>query len=122
MSTIHSFRDLEAWKESHHLVLEVYKVTKKFPKEELFSLVNQLRRAAVSITSNIAEGFARNSYKEKVQFYAVAKGSLTEVESQLLVSRDLGYIRPAEAALLEEHVSKVGRIMTGLIRKSKSFS
>lgn len=75
---IKSFTDLNVWKEGHKLVLQVYKLTKEFPKEELFGLTNQIRRAAVSITSNIAEGFSRHSYKEKLQFYSTALGSLTE--------------------------------------------
>lgn len=76
---IKSFTDLTVWKEAHELVLLIYSLTKDFPKEELFGLVTQIRRAVVSITSNIAEGFSRNSYKEKAQFYAMALGSLTEV-------------------------------------------
>jgi len=86
---IKSFMDLDAWKEGHRLVLEIYQITKKFPREELFGLTNQLRRAAVSFTSNIAEGFSRNSYKEKLQFYSMALGSLTEIQNQLLISRDI---------------------------------
>ncbi len=84
---IRSFTDLNAWKEGHKLVLEIYKFTQKFPKEEQFGLTNQLRRAVVSFTSNIAEGFSRNSYKEKLQFYSMALGSLTEVQNQLLVGK-----------------------------------
>ncbi|MBI4599730.1 four helix bundle protein [Candidatus Uhrbacteria bacterium] len=74
-----SFTDLKAWQEGHTLVLKIYKITQSFPKEEQFGLTNQLRRAAVSLTSNIAEGFGRGSYKEKAQFYSIALGSLTEV-------------------------------------------
>jgi len=72
--------------------LLVCRITKKFPKEELFSLTNQIRRAAVSITSSIAEGFARQGYKEKLQFYYMALGSLTEVQNQLLIAKDLRYL------------------------------
>jgi len=89
---INNFTDLEAWKESQKLVLLVYKTTKNFPSDERFGLTNQVRRASVSIVSNIAEGFGRNSGKDKAQFYAIAKGSLLETESQLLVAKDLGYL------------------------------
>src|SRR3989344_1751629 len=89
---IESFTDLNAWKQAHRLVLLIYKLTKHFPREELYSLVDQLRRAAISIVSNIAEGFSRESYKEKVQFYSTARGSTTEVQSQLLIAKDLGDI------------------------------
>ena len=88
-----SFTELNAWKEGHQLILVIYKITKTFPKEEMFGLVSQLRRAAISITSNIAEGFSRNFYKEKVQFYSMALGSLTEVQNQLLIARDVGYLK-----------------------------
>src|SRR3989344_3686390 len=89
---IKSFTDLNAWKEGHQLVLMIYKKTKLFPKEELFGLVSQMRRCVVSITSNLAEGFSRQSYKEKLQFYSMALGSVTELQNQLLVSRDVGYL------------------------------
>src|SRR3989344_8133065 len=92
MDKIKTFKDLNTWKEGHSLVLQIYKITKKFPKEELFGLTNQVRRAIISFTSNIAEGFSRNSYKEKLQFYSIALGSLTEVQNQLLVARDVEYI------------------------------
>src|SRR3989344_3330038 len=89
---IRSFLDLEAWKEGHSLVLNIYKITKGFPKDEVFGLSSQMRRCSVSITSNIAEGFSRNSYKEKVQFYLTALGSTTELQNQLIVAKDVGYI------------------------------
>ena len=79
MERIKSFTDLIAWQEAHKLALIVYKTTKKFPENEKFGLVSQMRRSAVSITSNIAEGFSRVSKKEKLQFYAIARGSLTEL-------------------------------------------
>src|SRR3990167_8321288 len=85
------FTDIKAWQEAHKFVVAIYKMTKNFPKSELFGLTSQMQRAAVSVTSNIAEGFGRKSYKEKVQFYYQAQGSLIELENQLLVCKDIGY-------------------------------
>src|SRR6266849_5243940 len=97
------FTQLDAWREGHKLVILIYTITKSFPKEEFFGLVNQMRRCVVSITSNIAEGFSRQSYKEKVQFYSIALGSVTELQNQLLIARDVGFISKEifdEAAIL----------------------
>ena len=118
---IKSFTDLNAWKEGHKLVLDVYRITKNFPKEEQFGLTNQLRRAAVSFTSNIAEGFSRNFYKEKLQFYSMALGSLTEIQNQLLVAKDVGYISREEFDKIAEQTITVNKITNGLIKKSKSL-
>lgn len=114
-----SFTDLNAWKQAHLLVLEVYKTTKLFPKEEQYSLVDQIRRAAISIVSNIAEGFSRESYKEKVQFYAIARGSLTEVQSQLLVARDLEFMDKKIFDETEYLVISVNKLLSALIKSSK---
>lgn len=118
---IKSFTDLVAWQEGHRLVLEIYQVTKTFPKEEQFGLTNQLRRAIVSITSNIAEGFSRNSYKEKAQFYSIALGSLTEAQSQLLIARDVGFLRRDIFMNLADKTVLVNKLVNGLIKKSKSL-
>ncbi len=118
---IKNFTDLNAWKEGHELVLEIYRVTQKFPKEELFGLIMQLRRAAVSFTSNIAEGFSRNSYKEKLQFYSIALGSLTEIQNQLLIAKDIGYILQKEFNEIVEQTIKVSKITNGLIKMSKTI-
>jgi len=92
MSEIKNFKDLNAWQESRKLVLLIYGITKIFPPEEKFGLVSQMRRAIISISSNIAEGFSRGTIKDKVQFYLISKGSNTELENQLIVSLDLKYI------------------------------
>lgn len=118
---ITSFTKLDAWREGHVLVLAIYTKTKDFPKEELFGLTSQIRRAVVSITSNIAEGFSRGSWKEKLQFYAIAKGSLTEIENQLLIARDIGYVTNDEFHYLANQSVRVGKLLTGLIKKSKSM-
>ncbi|MBI4099516.1 four helix bundle protein [Candidatus Microgenomates bacterium] len=119
---IKSFTDLDAWKEGHRLVLMVYKATKAFPKDEVFGLVNQLRRCAVSITSNIAEGFSRQSYKEKVQFYSMALGSTTELQNQILISRDVGYVVQSNFKEIADQSITVNKILNGLIKKTRSYS
>lgn len=118
---IQSFTDLHAWQEAHSLVLSVYKMTHKFPREEQFGLTNQIRRALISITSNIAEGFSRNSYKEKAQFYSMALGSLTEVQNQLLIAKDLNYITNDEFLSLADRTIIVSKLLNGLIKKSKTL-
>lgn len=119
---IKSFKDLNAWREGHILVLEVYRITKSFPKDELFALTSQMRRAAVSITSNIAEGFSRQSYKEKTQFYSTAQGSVTEIQNQLTISKDVGYISNEDFLKIDNQSNKVHKILNGLIRSSKSIA
>jgi four helix bundle protein len=118
---IKNFTDLNAWKEAHRLVLLVYNITKGFPREELFGITNRLRRAVISITSNIAEGFSRSSYKEKSQFYSMALGSLTEVQNQFIVSLDLGYITKKEFEEIEQITITVSKLLNGLIKKSKTM-
>lgn len=118
---IKSFTQLNTWKEGHNLVLEVYELTKKFPKEEQFGLTNQIRRAVVSITSNIAEGFSRNSFKEKSQFYSMSLGSLSEVQNQLIVARDLGYTNKVTFKKVADQTITVNKLLNGLIKKSRSM-
>jgi four helix bundle protein len=118
---ITSFTKLDAWKEGHSLVLMVYKLVKNFPKEEIYSLTNQMCRSAVSITSNIAEGFSRQSYKEKVQFYYTAQGSVTELQNQLLIARDVGYLSTIEFKTVAQQSVIVHKIVSGLIKKSKTY-
>lgn len=118
---IKSFTQLNAWQEAHSLVLGIYEITKEFPKEEQFGLINQIRRAIVSVTSNIAEGFSRNSYKEKSQFYSMSLGSLTEVQNQLLIARDLKYLSKEKFTDLAEKSVTVSKLLNGLIKKSKTM-
>lgn len=118
---IRDFTDLIAWKEGHKLVLETYSLTKKFPKEEAFGLVSQMRRAAVSITSNIAEGYGRQGYKEKVQFFYLAQGSIIELKNQLLISRDIGYVSVDEWGSIMEQADTAHKLLQGLISKSRTF-
>ena len=116
---IHSFTDLETWKQAHKLVLNVYQTTKSFPKEERFGLTDQMRRAAVSITSNIAEGFSRQGKKEKLQFYFISRGSLTELQNQLLIAKDIKYLQNKSFRKIAEQTIKVHKLINGLIRSIK---
>ncbi|MFA6269668.1 MAG: four helix bundle protein [Candidatus Paceibacterota bacterium] len=116
---IKSFTDLNVWKEGHKLVIMIYKTTKNFPKDEIFGLTNQIRRAVVSITSNIAEGFSRNTFKDKAQFYSIALGSLTEVQNQLLVSRDVGYIDNKIFQEIGGQTVIVSKLCNGLLKSNR---
>ena len=118
---IKSFTDLYAWQEAHKLVLIIYKMTKSFPKEETFGLISQMRRAAISITSNIAEGFSRNTSKDKYQFYSMAAGSLTELQNQLIASRDLGYLQNDTFQEHGKQTVTVHKLINGL-KRIKYFS
>ncbi len=113
---ITSFKDLKTWQAAQDLAVTVYSVTKAFPDDERFGLTNQLRRAAVSIGSNIAEGFSRQGTREKRQFYYVAKGSLTEVESQLDLACRIGYLEQPHLDNIAEDMQAVGKMLTSLIR------
>ena len=120
-SKIKSFTDLNAWKENHKLAILIYEATKKFPREELYSLVSQIRRATISVTSNIAEGFGRQTFKEKIHFYYQAQGSLVELKNQLILARDIGYIDAKKYNKLLEQANIAHRLLQGLIKKSKTF-
>ena len=113
---IKEFTDLFAWQEAHNLVLMIYKITAAFPKEEIFGLVSQMRRSALSITSNIAEGFSRNTFPDKIHFYVMALGSLTESQNQLVISRDLEYISKDEFQELARQTIILSKMINGLTR------
>jgi len=115
---IKSFTDLIAWKEAHNVVLAIYKITKEFPREEMFGLVSQMRRCSVSISSNIAEGFSRKSKNEKTQFYHIALGSITELQNQLLIARDLNYLDKEIFLKIAELTVRVSKLINGLIKSS----
>lgn len=118
---IKSFTDLNTWKESHKLVLMIYKLLRKYPREENFALCDQMRRASISVTSNIAEGFGRQTIKEKIQFYYQAQGSLTEIKNQIITSQDLNYINHNEFIEVISQANIAHQLLQGLITKSKSF-
>lgn len=118
---IRAFTDLIAWQEGHKLVLMIYKSTKVFPQNETYSLINQMNRCAVSITSNIAEGFSRNSGKEKKQFYFMSLGSTTELQNQLIIAKDLEYVSRQEYQVMFDQTIKVHKLLNGLIKSSVSI-
>jgi four helix bundle protein len=113
---IKSFVDLEAWQIAHKFALEIYRLTKGFPKEELYGIVSQLRRAALSITSNIAEGFSRYHYNDKIRFYYNSRGSISEIKNCLILSRDLKYITDDICRELLDFAERILRLINGLIR------
>jgi len=110
---VKSFKDLEVWKLSIDFVEDVYKLTGAFPENEKFGLVSQMRRAAVSISSNIAEGQGRKNSKEFIQFLYIAKGSLAEIETQLIICERLGYT--ANIIELTEKMKRIRMMIVGLI-------
>jgi four helix bundle protein len=114
-----SYRDLKAWQKAIELVSEIYSSTRSFPKNEQFGLAIQLRRAAVSIPSNIAEGKGRFSDKEFSLFLHHARGSLFEVETQLVIARRLGYINEQDAGRLTSQAGELARMLNGLIQALK---
>lgn len=116
---IRSFTQLIVWQRGHELVLEVYKATKTFPKEELFGLISQLRRAVISITCNIAEGFSRSSYKDKAHFYNMSLGSVTEIQNLLLIAKDLNYITKTQFDALAGKTVEIQKMLSVLIKNSR---
>ena len=112
---IKSYRDLVAWQRGMDLVLEVYRATKSFPKEEIFTLTSQVRRAAISIPSNIAEGHTKSSSKEYRLFLGYARGSLAELETQLQIAHGLNYLEDSTANNLLSLCAELGRILNGLL-------
>jgi len=113
------FTDLIVWQESHKLVIQIYKCTKSFPKSEMFGLTNQMQRASISVTSNIAEGFGRWSARDKTHFYHQARGSLLELQSQIFIAQDLKYLDEKISSELLEKVEKTNIILLGLIKSTQ---
>jgi four helix bundle protein len=113
--TVKRYSDLVAWQKAMDLVENVYQITKGFPKEELYGLTSQLRRASISIPSNIAEGHCRNGSREFVHHLSIALGSLGETETQMLIAQRLGYIAEGDVTSFVEAASETGRIIVGLM-------
>lgn len=113
-------KKLNVWREAIELVTVVYEVTQKFPDHEKFGLTSQMRRASVSIPSNIAEGAARQGTKDAIQFFIIARGSLSELDTQLEIAVKLGFISEIEREKLQLQIDKVDSLLSGLIRYRKS--
>jgi len=117
---IQDYTDLVAWQKSHAVVLQIYKVVSTFPSEEKYGLSSQMTRAAVSVPSNIAEGFGRWSQKEKDQFYSIASGSMSELQTQLLIAKDVSYITEIEFDAINKEIINARKLIYGLRRANKS--
>ena len=109
-----SFKDLEVWQKSHAAVLEVYKLTRRLPKEELFSLVSQMRRASVSVPANIAEGFKRRGKADKARQLNIAQGSLEELRYFFILAADLSYV---PAGVMDERLEEVARMLDSYVQR-----
>jgi four helix bundle protein len=109
-------KNLQVWQKSIAFVTAIYELTRSFPKEEIYCIVSQLRRAAISIPSNIAEGSARKNTKEFMQFLYVSLGSAAELETQLIISMNLGYINENNANAFQNELEEIIKMLTGLIR------
>ena len=114
------FKQLKVWQKSHNLTLQVYKVTKTFPREETYGLVSQIRRSCSSIPANIAEGCGRGGDTEFARFLQIAMGSATELEYHMLLSRDLGLIAPTTFESLNDEVTQIKRMLTTFIQRVRA--
>ena len=121
MVYIKSYKELIVWQKSILLVKEVYLLTEKFPASELYTLTSQIRRSAISIPSNIAEGYGRNSLKDYTKFYNVAYGSALELETQLLLGKELRFINERDALKAEQLLNEVCRMLHAMIIKMKNL-
>ena len=116
-SSTKSFESLVMWQEAHKLTLLVYELTKSFPKEELFGLTSQFRRAVVSISANIAEGYKKRGSADKLRFMNISQGSLEECRYYIILSKDLGYISESNKLKLEDHISKTSYLLNTYCKK-----
>lgn len=117
MDKKYEYKNLDAYKESKSLVIMVYALLKKFPREEQYALCDQLRRAVISVPSNIAEGSGRTSSKDQAHFFEMAFGSLMEVNCQIDIAHDLGYVTKEDVENVEKHVRAIAALLSGLRRK-----
>ena len=116
---ITNFQDLNAWQASRKLFFMVFRITKKFPKEEVYSSVSQMRRAAMLVSSNIAEGFGRSSKADKLHFYVMARGSLTEVQNQLILTADVELTGKQDLQTALDQAEITHKLIVGLIKSTE---
>ena len=116
----HNFKELKIWKAAIRLTKEIYKITRDFPKEEIYGLTSQIRRSAVSVPSNIAEGCGRNTDKQLVNFLNISMGSLCELETQLIISKELGYLKEEKTKNILSNIDELERMINGFRTKIKS--
>lgn len=116
-----SYTDLDVWKDTRILVLDIYQLTNKFPKEEQYGLTSQMRRCSVSVPSNIAEGHGRNTAKDTLHFFYIARGSLFELETQIYLSSDLNFISSEITTLVLDKITSCKKMLNGLIRYYKTL-
>ena len=117
MGAIKSFKELKVWQMGMEIVKDVYQLTKKFPKEELYGLASQMRRSAISVPSNIAEGFKRYHAREYRQFLHIALGSVAELETQLIISKELAFITESELRNISEKIDHLSKMLSSLLKK-----
>ncbi len=115
------FHSLKVWEKAHALTLAIYKSTEQFPKQELYSLTNQVQRAAVSVTANIAEGCGKDSDRELKRYCSIAMGSASELECLLLLARDLGYLQPERYQPLQNDLVETRKMLNAFIQKLKAI-
>ena len=120
MATIKSFEELIIWQEARKFANDIYKLTKKYPQEEMYGLISQMRRSAVSIMSNIAEGFDRRTTREFISFLVIARASISEVQNNLYISLDLNYINTENFQTNYDYAQKIAKLINGLITYLKS--
>ncbi len=121
MQKLKSFKDLRVWQKAYELAFRSYKMTESYPKQEMYGLVNQIRRSAVSVVSNIAEGYARRNKKEYIQFLSIAYSSLSELETQMLLSKDLKFCSTDDHLKLDSLRDEIGGMLYTLIQKLKAI-
>ncbi|AFN75919.1 Ribosomal protein S23 [Melioribacter roseus P3M-2] len=119
---VSKFQDLHVWQKAHQLVLNIYELTKSFPKDEKFRITEQLLRAVISIPTNIAEGFGRYTTKDYIKFLTIARGSVSEVVYLLLLTKDLNYISKTDYENYLQELEEIGKMINGLINSLKTKS